>query len=147
MNLKKYPPHKWINLVRNRIFVQKVPKRILNKKNSFDAAILVYCSKMNLPHSNVVVKGVTPSDVKNKDICKGAQYILDNKLPLLSDNIINLGEKIAWNKDYITNIECSSIEQAKSEGADIKRVWELSRMHQISPLMNGFFLTGNEFLD
>lgn len=143
MKLKKHSMREWITFVRYRIVKQRVPYRIWKKKNIFNHAISDYHSKMIFPSSCDIFHLDTLSEKQRKDIDKSVDYVLDNKLPVLTDDTIYLGKQIVWNRDYVTNLECRNINQAKSMGADIKRVWELSRMHQLTPLMKAFLLTGD----
>lgn len=143
MNLRKYSVRKWMNFVRYRIIKQKVPDRLWKKRDILNRAILDYHSNMIFPTLNETFNSEMTTEIAKQKIYRSAQYVLDNKIPLLTEETIYLGEQIIWNRDYVTNVECVSVKQAKAMGADIKRVWELSRMHQLTPLMKAFFLTGD----
>lgn len=142
MSLRKYSLRKWMTFVRYRLIKQRVPDSVWRNRDVLDRAILGYKSKMVFPTLGDTFNSETTSEIEKLKIYQSAQYVLDDRIPVLTDAPIFLGEQIAWNKDYVTNIECTSVSQAKSKGADIKRVWELSRMHQLTPLMKAFILSG-----
>jgi hypothetical protein len=78
-----------------------------------------------------------------------ADKILENKFELYGDEI-DLGEKISWNKDYISGYEWENMIYWKFKtnkevpGSDVKNVWEIARFHQGISLGKAYLLTGDE---
>ena len=83
------------------------------------------------------------------EIIFAADKILDNKF-FLYGNEIDLGDEIAWNKDYLSSYQWENNLYWKShpfktpKGTDIKNAWELSRFHQGISLGKAYLLSGDE---
>ena len=123
---------------------QEIPARVLERGElSFDVIEEHETSMNNFLDYNFFKNTTLASD--NKEIIvNNANEILNNRIPILSENSFDLGDKIRWNYDYLTQSEYYSLSEAKSKGGDIKRIWELSRMHQLMPLCKAYVITNKK---
>lgn len=123
---------------------QRIPKRLLNKKDSINENLSSYLSSMKyfIDYKEFCTR-VMSSGNKEK-ILDNANLILNNKLPILTKDAIELGEDVRWNYDYVKGGEISAIKDAKTKGSDIKRIWELSRLHQLTPLCKAYIITQDD---
>lgn len=75
---------------------------------------------------------------------------LAHQVDFLGSGVIELGENIAWNKDYISgkvwdNAYFSTIQvNDLKQPSDVKFPWELSRFQWLLPLAQGYRITANE---
>jgi uncharacterized heparinase superfamily protein len=85
-----------------------------------------------------------------EDVLADAQDVLDNKFGALGSGAVNLGETIAWNRDFISGKlwplkHLSSAEILDiGHSSDIKVVWELNRFHQVWWLGKAYWATQRE---
>ncbi len=89
------------------------------------------------------------SQYKEEQILKGANFVLANKTNCLIATSIQLEANFDWSNDYLVNLKFPASQQKiKEKQGDIKRVWELSRMHQLTPLLKAFYLSKkHQYLD
>ena len=85
-----------------------------------------------------------------EEVLSEAQDVLDNKFTSLGSDTINLGETIAWHRDFISGklwpMKHLSSDEILDIGqpSDIKVVWELNRFHQAWWLGKAYWATQNE---
>ena len=83
-------------------------------------------------------------------IVKDGQSVLDNNCEILGSPKMHIGKSIDWMKDFRSEKQWPAKKLSRSEildlnhESDIKRVWELSRFHQVWWLGKAYWATNDE---
>lgn len=143
---KDIPIKKILSFLIRRCFrlKQRIPKRLFDEKESINKCLSSYSTSMKYFIEYDEFYARVRSLGKTEKILDNANLILNNRLPILTKEVIELGEDIRWNYDYVKDVEISSLKDAKANGSDIKRIWELSRLHQLTPLCKAYIITQEE---
>lgn len=117
---------------------------LLNESKAYEEAVINYSTGIKWIRPADEFKSSVLNSVHKETILAAANDILNNKMPILSQVAFDLGNEIKWNFDYEVGQEFSSLSEAKKNGCDIKRAWELSRMHQLLSLVKAYYLTEDQ---
>jgi hypothetical protein len=137
---------------KNRILNYRLRKKVyiqLTKLNKVSKG-LIYEYLSNNPFFLSEYQINAYSNNSKNEIIIEANRISENLFRDISGNIINIGQEIDWNKDYIYNFRWdlkhynSYVLKNSEIATDVKHVWELSRFYHLVVLGQAYVITKDE---
>ena len=100
----------------------------------------------NLHSTVAVVKQCYPDSIEESRL--EAEAILNHRIPLF-DRVCDFGPRIDWHRDPQTGVQWplahfTRVPLVVGQGADVRVVWELNRLHHLVTLGRAFLLTNDE---
>lgn len=127
---------------------QRIPNRLTDSVDSINKSLLSFSSSLTYFIRAEEFSVFALSSQNKEEILNNAKDVIHNRLPILSKEPIELGETIKWDYDYLKGTTCKNVKDAISQGCDIKRVWELSRLHQLTLLCKAYVISGeSEYIE
>jgi uncharacterized heparinase superfamily protein len=136
----------FIHFIRKPIFILRFRYGLIHYSKKFKPFYFLGNNKFDTDDFAKSLSEIQQTD----NIIIEADLILQNKFQTLGSDLINLGEKINWHKDFKSGRIWekdfyNKIDPKHSiNGSDIKVPWELSRFHQAQWLAKAYLLSKDE---